>query len=151
MSPSDITIKELAERAQIHRKTFYLRYTCIEALFEDVIQDIANDYYQEIDQIPANMPSYNLCPSTLYTEGRPSGRSHNQYNRAGKYKCDADAASNRRSEGNHSPRNSDGVYIPAPARARRHYAPWVSGSGSRRQYAGTHPPWNSSRAWVPTT
>jgi len=56
MSPSDITIKELAERAQIHRKTFYLRYTCIEALFEDVIQDIANDYYQEIDQIPANMP-----------------------------------------------------------------------------------------------
>jgi len=56
MDPTDITIKELAERAQIHRKTFYLHYTCIEALFEDMIQGIANDYYKEIDRIPANMP-----------------------------------------------------------------------------------------------
>jgi len=56
MNPADITIKELTDRAQIHRKTFYLHYTCIEALFEDMIQDIANAYYQEIDKIPANMP-----------------------------------------------------------------------------------------------
>lgn len=56
MEPADITIKELAARAQIHRKTFYLHYTCIEALFEDMIQDIANAYYKEIDKIPANMP-----------------------------------------------------------------------------------------------
>jgi hypothetical protein len=56
MNPSEITVKELTERAQIHRKTFYLHYTCIEALFEDMIQDIANDYYKEIDQIPADMP-----------------------------------------------------------------------------------------------
>lgn len=54
--PADITVKELAERAQIHRKTFYLHYTCIEALFEEVIRDIASAYYREIDQIPANMP-----------------------------------------------------------------------------------------------
>ena len=56
MSPSEIQIKELAERAQIHRKTFYLHYTCIEALFEDMIQDIANAYYEKIDTIPADMP-----------------------------------------------------------------------------------------------
>lgn len=56
MKPSEITVKELAERAEIHRKTFYLHYTCIEALFEDMIQDIANAYYKEIDQIPADMP-----------------------------------------------------------------------------------------------
>lgn len=56
MNPSDITVKELSERAQIHRKTFYLHYTCIEALFEDMIQDIANEYYKEIDQIPSDMP-----------------------------------------------------------------------------------------------
>ena len=56
MNPADMTVKELAERAQIHRKTFYLHYTCIEALFEDMIQDIANAYYKEIDQIPASMP-----------------------------------------------------------------------------------------------
>lgn len=54
--PADMTVKELTERAQIHRKTFYLHYTCMEALFEDMIQDIANAYYKEIDQIPANMP-----------------------------------------------------------------------------------------------
>jgi len=56
MEPADITVKELSERAQIHRKTFYLHYTCIEALFEDMIRDIADAYYKEIDQIPANMP-----------------------------------------------------------------------------------------------
>jgi len=54
--PSEITVKELAERAQIHRKTFYLHYSCIEALFEDTIRSIADDYYREIDRIPANMP-----------------------------------------------------------------------------------------------
>ena len=56
MSPSEIQVKELAERAQIHRKTFYLHYTCIEALFEDMIQDVANAYYEKIDTIPADMP-----------------------------------------------------------------------------------------------
>lgn len=56
LEPGDITVKELAQRAQIHRKTFYLHYTCIEALFEDMIQDIANAYYREIDRIPAKMP-----------------------------------------------------------------------------------------------
>jgi AcrR family transcriptional regulator len=54
--PAEMTVKELSERAQIHRKTFYLHYSCIEALFEDVIRDIAEDYYREIDRIPANMP-----------------------------------------------------------------------------------------------
>lgn len=29
MNASDIQIKELTERAMIHRKTFYLHYTCI--------------------------------------------------------------------------------------------------------------------------
>ena len=56
MKPSDITIKELTERAQIHRKTFYLHYTSIEALFEDMLQDIANSYYKKIDIVPIPMP-----------------------------------------------------------------------------------------------
>lgn len=56
MKPSDITIKELTERAQIHRKTFYLHYTSIEALFEDMLQDIANSYYKKIDTVPLPMP-----------------------------------------------------------------------------------------------
>lgn len=56
MKLSEITVKELSERAQIHRKTFYLHYTSIEALFEDLIQDIADAYFKEIDRIPASMP-----------------------------------------------------------------------------------------------
>lgn len=29
MDADEITVKELTERAMIHRKTFYLHYTCI--------------------------------------------------------------------------------------------------------------------------
>ncbi|MDD6154795.1 MAG: TetR/AcrR family transcriptional regulator [Eubacteriales bacterium] len=56
MGPSKIQVKELAERAHIHRKTFYLHYSSIDALFEDVIQDIADAYYEKIDAIPPDMP-----------------------------------------------------------------------------------------------
>lgn len=56
MDASDITIKELTERARIHRKTFYLHYTCIEALSEDLLQELANNYYKEIDAISPYAP-----------------------------------------------------------------------------------------------
>lgn len=56
MDASKITVKELAERARIHRKTFYLHYTSIEALFEDMLQDAAKEYFAAIDQIPPHMP-----------------------------------------------------------------------------------------------
>ncbi|MGD9475750.1 MAG: TetR/AcrR family transcriptional regulator [Eubacteriaceae bacterium] len=56
MDAQKITVKELTERARIHRKTFYLHYTSIEALFEDMLQEAANLYFSEIDQIPPTMP-----------------------------------------------------------------------------------------------
>ncbi|MGI6204243.1 MAG: TetR/AcrR family transcriptional regulator [Anaerovoracaceae bacterium] len=56
MDASKITIKELAERAQIHRKTFYLHYTSIEALYEDILQEIAEKYFEEIDDIAPDAP-----------------------------------------------------------------------------------------------
>lgn len=56
MEVSSITVKELTERARIHRKTFYLHYTSIEALFEDILQDAANNYFLEIDKVPLPMP-----------------------------------------------------------------------------------------------
>lgn len=56
MDASEITVKELAERARIHRKTFYLHYTSLEALFEDMLQDAANRYFAEIDKVPLPMP-----------------------------------------------------------------------------------------------
>lgn len=55
MDINEITIKELSLRANINRKTFYLHYTCIEALFEDLLLDIANDYFSQIDVLPIPM------------------------------------------------------------------------------------------------
>lgn len=45
MEASDIQIKELRERAMIHRKTFYLHYTCIEALYADILSELSEDYF----------------------------------------------------------------------------------------------------------
>lgn len=56
MDAHKITVKELTERARIHRKTFYLHYTSIEALFEDMLQEAAILYFSEIDQISPTMP-----------------------------------------------------------------------------------------------
>lgn len=56
MDADKITIKELTERARIHRKTFYLHYTCIEALFEDLLQQVVEEYCEEIDKIPIDAP-----------------------------------------------------------------------------------------------
>ena len=56
MHPSKITVKELTERAHIHRKTFYLHYTSIEARFEELLMEISEEYYKEIDKLPADAP-----------------------------------------------------------------------------------------------
>jgi AcrR family transcriptional regulator len=56
MDADKITIKELTDRARIHYKTFYLHYTCIEALFEDVIGQMLEGYFREIDKIPVDAP-----------------------------------------------------------------------------------------------
>lgn len=56
MDASQITVKELTERAQIHRKTFYLHYTTIEALFEDIMKDLSEDYCELIDQTAPDAP-----------------------------------------------------------------------------------------------
>lgn len=39
-----ITIKELTERAQINRKTFYLHYTCLDELLEELQEEIADHF-----------------------------------------------------------------------------------------------------------
>ena len=43
-----ITIKELTDRAEIHRKTFYLHYSSIEALYEEMLQSILKDYLENL-------------------------------------------------------------------------------------------------------
>ncbi len=60
MDASRIQVKELCDRAMIHRKTFYLHYTCIEALYADVLQELSSGYYAMIDSIPADAPFYEV-------------------------------------------------------------------------------------------
>lgn len=56
----DINIKKIAEMAGIHRKTFYLHYTCIEALYEDMIQNVISDYGKEVEKLSIPYDYYDL-------------------------------------------------------------------------------------------
>lgn len=40
----------------MERKTFYLHYTSIEALYEDILSELSKDYYQAIDQLLYDAP-----------------------------------------------------------------------------------------------
>lgn len=57
MEYTDITIKELTGRAMINRNTFYLHYNSIDALLEELQNEIVEDFiswkpsYQKIDDI----------------------------------------------------------------------------------------------------
>lgn len=44
MDYEQITIKELAQRAQINRKTFYLHYTSLDELLEELQKEIAENF-----------------------------------------------------------------------------------------------------------
>jgi len=51
MSAEKITVKELTGRAGIHRKTFYLHYSCLEDLFNEITDDILKEYLLEMDKL----------------------------------------------------------------------------------------------------
>jgi len=40
MPASRITVKEVSERADINRKTFYLHYACVEDLLTDLMAEV---------------------------------------------------------------------------------------------------------------
>ncbi len=48
-----ITVKELAERARINRKTFYLHFDTIEALYDDRLRQIMDEFFEEYETTPA--------------------------------------------------------------------------------------------------
>ncbi len=56
----EINVKTLTERAGIHRKTFYLHYTCIEALYEDELQKLTSEYARKVDSLPLPYDYYDL-------------------------------------------------------------------------------------------
>lgn len=70
MPAEKITIKELTDRARIHRKTFYLHYTSIEALYQDMMAEIADGYYTEMAKIkpPYSHKDANRIFFTYYSQ-----------------------------------------------------------------------------------
>ena len=58
--PEDLNVKKISETAGIHRKTFYLHYTCIEALYEDMIQNVISDYAKEVEKLSIPYDYYDL-------------------------------------------------------------------------------------------
>lgn len=52
MDAQRIGVTELAARAQINRKTFYLHYPTIEALFEEVLEELMDDFFEQVETTP---------------------------------------------------------------------------------------------------
>ncbi len=46
-----LTVRELAERSDINRKTFYLHYPCIEDLLQDLLADVLVGYLEEMAEL----------------------------------------------------------------------------------------------------
>ena len=47
-----ITVKALAEQAGINRKTFYLHYETLDALYDEVMTEIMDDYFENYETTP---------------------------------------------------------------------------------------------------
>lgn len=74
LKPAEITVKELTERAAVNRKTFYLHYDSIEALYEEFIRSIADGFGRELAKTTVqfgedafNMPNINRVFFTYYS------------------------------------------------------------------------------------
>ena len=57
MDANKITVRELAERARIHRQTFYLHYPSLDALFDEVIREMLNKQERLWSAFPSTMDS----------------------------------------------------------------------------------------------
>lgn len=53
---SRITVKELAERAQVNRKTFYLHYETIDALVAELLDELTEAYIAAYEELPEGRP-----------------------------------------------------------------------------------------------
>lgn len=70
LDATKITVKALTDRARIHRKTFYLHYSSIEALYETVIEEVAENFHlqwqqleQPINHFEVNRLFFDTCTS----------------------------------------------------------------------------------------
>ena len=70
-----ITIKDLCEKAMVNRRTFYLHYSSIDDILEDILDEYTKDYYNqikdfnpidEVDQLVRTYFSYSEEKSELF-------------------------------------------------------------------------------------
>lgn len=47
-----IKVKELTDRAGINRKTFYLHYETIETLFDEIVADLMDEFFEHYETTP---------------------------------------------------------------------------------------------------
>lgn len=47
-----ITVKSLTDRAGVNRKTFYLHYETIEALYDEIMNEIMDDFFENYEETP---------------------------------------------------------------------------------------------------
>lgn len=66
MDAGKITVKELTDRAGIHRKTFYLHYAYIEALLEELLQEVLDSYSAQMDRL--EVPFYITDTNRVFFE-----------------------------------------------------------------------------------
>ena len=52
LDPDKITVKSITDRAQINRKTFYLHYESIEALFDEHMNALLEKFFDEVEKTP---------------------------------------------------------------------------------------------------
>lgn len=53
---SRITVKELAERAGINRKTFYHHYETVDALVQEILDELCDDFIEVFERLPKGRP-----------------------------------------------------------------------------------------------
>lgn len=52
-SYDELTVSALCEQAQIGRKTFYVYYSSLDCLFEEILEEITRDYLRSIEEYSA--------------------------------------------------------------------------------------------------
>ena len=65
MDLAKITVKDLTQRAGINRKTFYLHFDSIEALYDCVMNDVMNDFFDNYETT-ADIPEVQSAWLILY-------------------------------------------------------------------------------------
>ncbi|MGN0060696.1 MAG: TetR/AcrR family transcriptional regulator [Coriobacteriales bacterium] len=58
MEPDKITVKAIADRALINRKTFYLYYDSIEALLFEELEETIVRFIAEVEQTPDDLEDF---------------------------------------------------------------------------------------------